>query len=223
MKKVLSLLALAGAVTAAQAQTAATAPVASAQAGEKLVAMCMGCHNIPGYQSSFPEVYKVPKIAGQSAQYIVAALVEYKKGERKFPTMRAIAGSLSDQDMADIAAYYEQLGKQAGAQALPGNLAVQPDGEVDALLKKGACVSCHGGNLSTPIAPNYPKLAGQYGDYLYAALLAYQTQDNPRVGRSNPIMGAQAKMFNHAELKALADYISTLPGEVKTVPESRFK
>lgn len=221
MKKAITLLAFAGVVTAAQAQTAAPAP--SAQAGQKLVAMCMGCHNIPGYQSSFPEVYKVPKIAGQSAQYIVAALTEYKKGERKFPTMRAIAGSLSDQDMADIAAYYEQLGKQDGAAKPPSNLAVQPGADVEALLKKGGCVSCHGGNLSTPIAPTYPKLAGQYADYLYAALQAYQTQDNPRVGRSNPIMGAQAKLFNHAELKTLAEYISSLPGEVETVAESRFK
>ena len=51
--------------------------------------MCIGCHSIPGYQASFPEVYKVPMIAGQSAKYIVAALNAYKKGERKHPTMRA--------------------------------------------------------------------------------------------------------------------------------------
>jgi cytochrome c553 len=228
MKKALTLLAIlgtlaAGAFTAAHAQTAAPAPAASPQAGAKLVAMCMGCHNIIGYQASFPEVYKVPKIAGQNAAYIVSALQAYKKGERKHPTMRGIAGSLSDQDMADVAAFYEQLGKKDGADTPPSNLAVQPTGEVEALLKKGNCVSCHGGNLSTPIAPNYPKLAGQYADYLFDALKAYQSDNNPHFGRANPIMGAQAKPFSHAELKELAEYISSLPGEVKTVPESRFR
>ena len=73
--------------------------------------MCIGCHGIKGYQASFPEVHKVPMISGQSAKYIVAALTAYKKGERKHPTMRAIAASLTEQDMADLAAYYEQQGK----------------------------------------------------------------------------------------------------------------
>ena len=65
--------------------------------------MCIGCHGIKGYQASFPEIHKVPMIAGQGAKYIVAALTAYKKGERKHPAMRGIAASLSDQDMADLA------------------------------------------------------------------------------------------------------------------------
>ena len=69
--------------------------------------MCIGCHGIKGYQASFPEVHKVPMIAGQSAKYIVAALTAYKNGDRKHPTMRGIADTLSEQDMTDIAAYYE--------------------------------------------------------------------------------------------------------------------
>jgi cytochrome c553 len=68
--------------------------------------MCIGCHAIPGYKSSFPSVYSVPKLGGQSAKYIENALQAYKKGERNHPTMKAIADSLSDQDMADLAAYY---------------------------------------------------------------------------------------------------------------------
>jgi cytochrome c553 len=67
---------------------------------------CTGCHGIPGWRTAFPEVYKVPKLGGQHAAYIVAALKAYKSGERKHPTMQAIAVSLSDQDMADLAAYY---------------------------------------------------------------------------------------------------------------------
>jgi cytochrome c553 len=77
-----------------------------AAAGKNKVYQCQGCHGIPGWKTAFPEVYQVPKLGGQNASYIVAALKEYKAGERDFATMRAIASSLSDQDMQDIAAYY---------------------------------------------------------------------------------------------------------------------
>ncbi|HET9403580.1 MAG TPA: cytochrome c [Burkholderiales bacterium] len=75
-------------------------------AGKSKNAMCIGCHGIGGYKTVFPEVYHVPKIGGQHAAYIVKALQEYKSGNRSHPSMRAIAASLSDKDMADLAAYY---------------------------------------------------------------------------------------------------------------------
>ena len=77
-----------------------------AAAGERKNAMCQGCHGIPGYRTAFPSVYNVPKLGGQHAGYVVKALQGYKSGERSHPTMRAIAADLSDQDMADLAAYY---------------------------------------------------------------------------------------------------------------------
>ena len=77
-----------------------------AAAGKQKTAMCQGCHGIPGYHASFPAVYHVPKLGGQHAAYMVKALQAYKSGERNNATMRAIASSLSDQDMADLAAYY---------------------------------------------------------------------------------------------------------------------
>lgn len=77
-----------------------------AKAAESKNAMCIGCHGIPGYKASFPQVYSVPMIGGQSAKYIENALVAYRKAERSHPTMQAIAGGLSDQDIADLAAYY---------------------------------------------------------------------------------------------------------------------
>ena len=89
-----------------------------AKAGESKIALCIGCHGIKGYQASFPEVYKVPKISGQTASYIVSALTAYQKGDRKHPTMRSIAASLTAKDMADIAAYYESHGKDT-APAVP--------------------------------------------------------------------------------------------------------
>jgi cytochrome c553 len=180
------------------------------------IAMCIGCHGIIGYQASFPEVHKVPMISGQSAKYIAAALTAYRKGERKHPTMKGIAASLSDQDIADVAAYYEASGKDLPPHA--GSTAA-PSPEVDALLKKGNCTSCHGEGLNKPIDPSYPKLAGQYPDYLYVALKAYHTDNNPKIGRSNPIMAGQAKMFTLPELKQLANYVGALPGDLKTVPQ----
>lgn len=69
-------------------------------------AMCIGCHGIPGYKMAFPHVYHVPLIAGQNGKYLQSALKAYQSGERKHPTMRSIASSLSDKDIADLAAYY---------------------------------------------------------------------------------------------------------------------
>ena len=213
-----------GVGVAARAQDAKPGDVA---AGEKKIAMCEGCHNLPRYQASFPEIYKVPMIAGQNAKYIATALVGYRKGERKHPTMRAIAGSLSDQDIADVAAYYAQLGGPAGsaAAAAPAASAAPAAAppQVAALLTKGNCVSCHGSNFSAPIDPSYPKLAGQHADYLFAALKAYQTDHNPLVGRNNAIMMGMARPFTHPEIKAIAAYLGSLPGDLKTVQQPRFR
>jgi cytochrome c553 len=90
----------------AQAQTAG-----NTEAAKEKNSMCIGCHGIPMYKTAFPEVYSVPMIAGQSPDYIVKALQAYRAGERGHPSMQGIAKSLSDQDMADLAAYYGGAGK----------------------------------------------------------------------------------------------------------------
>ena len=209
-----ALVASAGAVSTAWAQDAA--------AGEKKSAMCIGCHGIVGYQASFPEIHKVPMIAGQGAKYIVASLTAYKTGERKHPTMRGIAGSMSEADMADLAAYYERQNASV-IKPVADAPAAAPSADVAALLTKGACASCHGANFSKPINEAYPKLAGQHADYLAVALRAYSVQGNPQVGRGNAIMSGQVKQFKPAELKAMAKYIGSLPGELSTVPQARFR
>jgi cytochrome c553 len=89
----------------AAAQTA-PAPAGDAAAGRQKNSMCVGCHGIEGYKTAFPEVYNVPKIGGQHPAYIVKALQAYKSGERNHPSMKGIAATLSDKDMADLAAYY---------------------------------------------------------------------------------------------------------------------
>jgi cytochrome c553 len=218
MSKVITLLlAAAGALvaaTGAQAQDAA--------AGEKKAAMCIGCHGIKGYQSSFPQVFKVPMISGQGAKYIVAALTAYKKGDRRHPSMRGIAGSLTDKDMADLGAFYEQHGTSMLKTVAEAPAAMPPAAVAD-LLTRGACVSCHGANYSKPIDGAYPKLAGQHADYLFVALNSYAIGSKPQIGRANAIMGAQVKQFSRAELKAMADYLASLPGELRTVPQSKFR
>ena len=210
---------------------AATAPAAQAQAsagdvarGAAKAASCIGCHGIVGYQASFPEIHKVPMIAGQSATYIRSALAAYKAGDRKHPTMRAIADSLTEQDMADLAAYYAQLGVKEG-DAPPATPSKQPSERVQALItrdKANACTKCHGANFNTPNDGTVAKLAGQHADYLFVALKSYKVENHAQLGRSNGVMSGQAKKFTNAELKELARYISSLPGELKTVPESRF-
>jgi cytochrome c553 len=218
MKRALISTVLLAVLSLAQAQDAKPG---SAAAGEKKAAMCIGCHGIKGYQASFPEVHKVPMISGQGAKYIAASLAAYKKGDRKHPTMRSIAASLTDQDMADLAAFYEQHGGKSAEAPPDGAAPASP--AVAALLTKGACASCHGANFSKPIDGSYPKIAGQHADFLYVALKAYKTDANPQVGRNNAIMGAQVKQFTLPELKAMAEYLGSLPGELRTVKESYFR
>ncbi len=107
-------------IIAASALLASTGAFAAeagdAAAGKTKTSMCIGCHGIGGYKTVFPEVYHVPKIGGQQAAYIVKALQEYKAGNRSHPSMRAIAASLTDKDMADLAAYYASDAVKAAAK-----------------------------------------------------------------------------------------------------------
>jgi cytochrome c553 len=210
-------------VTAATLATVAVSASAQgitgdAKAGQNKAEMCIGCHGIPGYQNSFPEVHKVPKISGQSDKYIIASLTAYKKGDRRHPTMRGIGGPLTEQDMADLAAFYSaQVNKAAPEVPRAANVAAA------ALIEKGACASCHGANFSKPIDPSYPKLAGQHADYLYVALKAYTVEGNAVIGRNNAIMSGIAKQYSHAELREMAKYLASIEGELAVVPQRRFK
>jgi len=188
------------------------------QAGSQKNALCVGCHGIKGYHTGFPEVYRVPMLSGQSAGYIVSALNDYKTGARKHPSMGTTALSLSAQDMADLAAYYESTGLAVETPAK------STDGAAGAaLVEKGGCIGCHGAGLAKPIAPNYPKVAGQHADYVYAALRAYKTENKPQIGRNNPIMGGIVKQFSDKELQEIARYVESLPTTMQTIQPNRFR
>jgi cytochrome c553 len=108
MKRIVFVALAIAAASAAGAQQPAAA--GDAKAAEPIVSMCGGCHSIAGYQSSFPYVHRVPKIGGQTAGYIEAALRAYARGERNHPTMSGLAKTLTDKQIADIAAYYAERG-----------------------------------------------------------------------------------------------------------------
>lgn len=221
MKTSLSILfkSLVASATLGTAVTAVAQVAGNVKAGETKAAMCIGCHGIPGYQNSFPEIHKVPKISGQTEKYLAAALVAYQKGDRKHPSMRGIAGSLTEQDIADLAVFYAGHAGNLKAPETPR----APSASTAALLEKGACVSCHGANFSSPIDPSYPKIGGQYADYLYVALKSYKVQNNQIIGRNNAIMGGIVQQYTSRELREMANYIASLEGEMATRPQSRFR
>ena len=94
----------------AMAQEAKSGAPAAASGAQANVSMCIGCHAIPGYQASFPYVYRVPKIGGQNQQYIEAALKAYRQGDRNHPSMTAVAKGLTDAQISAAAAYYAARG-----------------------------------------------------------------------------------------------------------------
>jgi cytochrome c553 len=190
----------------AQAAPAAAAPAPAAPLkgdaarGKAISYTCIGCHGINGYKNAYP-MYSVPKLLGQSPDYLVAALHEYRDGDRSFITMHAQAEELSDQDMADIAAYF------AGTP-------LKPTGKPEGTVPKAAalCVSCHGQD-GVAIAPMYPSLAGQHEDYLVRALDEYK-----RGGRKNPIMTGFAANLSDEDIETIAEYFSHLTPSLGTEP-----
>ena len=163
--------------------------------GRKLAYTCMGCHGIENYKNAYPK-YSVPRLGGQGAAYIVAALAEYQAGARSHPTMRGQATTLSAQDRADVAAFF-----QGPQRAAPG---ARPVGTLPAAA--AACTACHGQD-GVGTLPGNPTLAGQHADYLTQALNDY------RLGkRQNPVMGSFAAQLTRDDINALAGYFAKQPG-----------
>ena len=224
--------------------------------GKQLTYTCQGCHGITGYKNAYPS-YHVPKIGGQSAQYLLNALTEYKKGTRKHPTMQAQAQSFSDQDIADIAAlpFDPEVSSRphdearsspspcsAAAVALAGccqaatkpppssarpkprtkpqsSSAGLPAGHIDAGEKLAStknaktgqsCVDCHGAEGNAPIDATYPKLAGQYHDYLAHSLQGYRDGK-----REHALMSSQASELTDQQIADLAAYFGSRTGNLR--------
>ncbi len=175
----------------------APAHAGDAEAGKWKAQTCLGCHGVPSYTNVYP-TYHVPRLAGQHADYIVAALQAYKSGERSHETMVAQSHNLGDQDIADVAAYFASFG------SAPANPGVKPPAELQDLVT--VCSACHNNDGNSPI-PLYPKIAGQHEDYLYRALLDYKTGK-----RTNPIMLGIIATLEDDDMKALSRYFAAHPG-----------
>jgi cytochrome c553 len=174
-----------------------------AAAGKQIGYSCLGCHGIEGYRNAYPS-YRVPKLGGQKAGYLEVALRGYRAGTRQHPTMVAQAESLSDQDIANVAAYLASIGGETVAAG--GTQGASYD-------KAAACTACHGQN-GISVNAAWPTLAGQHEDYLLNALRQYRDGT-----RTDPVMTAQAALLAEEDLPKLARYFASLEGLETTLPE----
>ena len=173
------------------------------EAGEKIAYSCLGCHGIEGYRNAYPS-YRVPKLGGQKAGYLEIALKGYRSGMRQHPTMVAQATSLSDQQIADVAAYLASINNETVAEG--GTQGASYD-------KAAACTACHGQN-GISVNAAWPTLAGQHEDYLLNSLKQYRNGM-----RKDPVMTAQAALLADEDLPKLARYFAGLEGLETTKPE----
>jgi cytochrome c553 len=164
----------------------------NAARGKILSYTCLGCHGIEDYRNAYPN-YTVPRLGGQHADYIVAALKEYAADTRTHPTMHVQASTLSDQDMQDIAAYFSS---ETNIKTSVQTAGIAPT-KVTQL-----CVSCHGKD-GVGISGAYPTLKGQHADYLEQALREYKDGE-----RKNPVMSTFVVSLTADDISAIAQYYS---------------
>ncbi|MDJ0813837.1 MAG: c-type cytochrome [Woeseiaceae bacterium] len=167
-----------------------------AAAGAAIGYSCLGCHGIEGYRNAYPS-FRVPKLGGQKATYLEIALRGYRDGMREHPTMVAQSASLTDQQIADVAAFLASFGSEA---VDAGGAQVEP------FAKAATCNACHGQN-GISLAPNWPTLAGQHEEYLVHALNQYRDGS-----RKDPVMSPMAAPLTDEDVKILAKFYSSLPG-----------
>jgi cytochrome c553 len=162
-------------------------------AGAELAYSCLGCHGIEGYRNAYPS-YRVPKLGGQKAAYLVIAINGYRDGTRAHPTMGAQASSLTDQQIEDVAAYLASRGGEAVGSTAPS------------IEQTSTCIACHGQN-GISMSPTWPTLAGQHEDYLEHALNQYRDGT-----RTDSVMAPMAAALTDADVALLARYYSSLDG-----------
>jgi cytochrome c553 len=200
----LSLAALLVANTSgAQPPPAPLSPIAlagDAERGAVLAETCAGCHGVPGSHNAYPS-YLVPKLGGQNADYIEVALQGYRRGTRPHPTMQAQASTLSDQDIADVAAYFASREGEAETGRTGGTDLQVEEGR----QKATACVQCHG-QEGIAAAPQWPNLAGQHESYLMQALTQYKNGD-----RKDMLMGPLIAPLDDATIEQLAAFFASQP------------
>lgn len=192
----------AGSVAYAQAPLNLTGDTAH---GEELAYTCTGCHGVDSAVNVYP-TYHVPKLGGQNADYLEIALLGYREGSRGHETMHAQASQLSDQDIADLAAWFASLEDQPTS----GTSSAGADMVAQGQEKSTPCSACHGAN-GMAATDQWPNLAGQHATYLYEALLQYQRGD-----RTNAVMLPLVADLDEEELKQLAAFYASQEGLFQT-------
>ena len=178
--------------------------------GSQLSQTCLGCHGAPGLRNPSP-VYQIPMIGGQHADYIITALRAYNDKTRPHPTMRAQAGSLSEADMQDIAAFFAAMdGNSRPGKASPELIAKGKE-------KAAPCAACHGVTGDGP-SSEFPKLAGQYASYLTHSLKEYRAGS-----RNNVIMAGQVQSLTIEDIEALSAYFASQQGGLSAPQSEIFK
>jgi cytochrome c553 len=195
-----------GALAFAQTNAQPAAPLlpialeGNAERGEVIGETCKGCHGIPGYFNASP-AYHVPKLGGQNADYLEVALQGYRRGTRGHATMQAQASSLSDQDIADVAAFFSTIEGDAETGRTTASAAMIDAGRT----KAATCVACHGPE-GVAAAPQWPNLAGQHETYLLAALGQYKSGSRVDLVM-NPLMGP----LDEDSIEELAAFFASQP------------
>jgi len=193
-RRLLALLTFAFVALAAQSASAQ----GDAETGRVLAYTCMGCHGIDGYRNAYPS-YRVPRLGGQRAEYIIGALTAYRDGTREHPTMQAQGGSLSDQDMQDLAVYFQ------GAEPAADEVT---EADIAGLDAARTCLACHGVG-GDAVIPKPPVLSGQHQEYIEHALGQYRSG-----ARSGTVMSAFAAALSEDDVKNIATFYSRRQGLV---------
>jgi cytochrome c553 len=169
--------------------------------GEGLAFTCTGCHGVDAAVNAYP-TYHVPKLGGQNGDYIEVALQGYRAGTRSHATMQAQAAALSDQDIADIAAYFASLSDEPATGISNAGREAIALGEQNSTT----CQACHGADGRAP-SPQWPNLGGQHASYLLEALKQYQRAD-----RQDPIMAPLVAQLDEETLRQLASFYAAQAG-----------
>jgi cytochrome c553 len=178
-----------------------------AEHGKIIGQTCTGCHGIPGYFNAHP-AYHVPMLGGQNADYLEVALQGYRRGTRGHPTMQAQASSLSDQDIADVAAYFESFKAEPERPRTLASAATIEAGRA----KSATCAACHGPE-GVAAAPQWPNLAGQHETYLRVALERYKVGD-----RVDMVMNPLIAPLDEQTIEELAAFFASQPHLHNTEP-----
>ena len=200
MKKILLIASLASFAVVGAAQAAG-----DAEAGKAKAAACVACHG-PDGNSPAPNF---PKLAGQHADYLLKQLKDFKSGARTDPTMNAMVMPLSEQDMADISAFYATqkvtIGEAAAEQVELGQTIYRAGNAASGVA---ACAACHGpAGGGNPMA-DFPDVSGQHADYTKLQLQNFRS--GTRANDASAMMRGVAKKMTDAEIEAVAQYIQGL-------------